>query len=588
MQVLVYSKMYQRVEFVLNGVFQRPYLNKDGRSLVKKKQDEEKNASSAAQREGQSNSNSRSKGLQYVEQSKPAYTPGYQRVQNNGEQVDWRQMRTQIQSQVQTRPPQNAQLTSANQTDAIGATKTLSGRSTVINIAQILKDFKNTAAAIGTPDDLKEEVNGYLTLIEAQVKKDNPNTKLVKSNLKNASSILDNYISKTLNKDSKVVENWVDALFLQQIDFSYNEGDINPQFLVKFPDGSTQQEAKTENKTVVNETVQEPVQQEIETDAKVVSLIPQDKELKSLFIQAKKASYANEPEKAIETFQKALQRADEVGDTETKSKIFYEVGRIYDDHDYYAQALKSYNQSVQNTTDNNVKTKAHYSMAQIYDDVNQIEPALDHYFNSISYAGQEDNFVAQSTSLTKMGNIFTDMYEDEAMDYYSVADDLASQTDNSKVKGFVSSSMGGAYEKFGEPQEALKSYSKAVQHYADAESPLKVAQNYSKAADIMVEYSNVPKAKGLLTKAQNYARQTDDVNLMNEIREKIYKQGKPANVTTTSSKIRGLNEKGFIRQSGHRGQKARNMESVSKEAYYKWELHEFRKRWNLTSVLRVI
>lgn len=37
----------------------------------------------------------------------------------------------------------------------------------------------------------------------------------------------------------------------------------------------------------------------------------------------------------------------------------------------------------------------------------------------------------------------------------------------------------------------------------------------------MVEYSNVPKAKGLLTKAQNYARQTDDVNLMNEIREKL-------------------------------------------------------------------
>ena len=37
----------------------------------------------------------------------------------------------------------------------------------------------------------------------------------------------------------------------------------------------------------------------------------------------------------------------------------------------------------------------------------------------------------------------------------------------------------------------------------------------------MVEHSNVSKAKGLLTKAQNYARQTDDVNLMNEIREKL-------------------------------------------------------------------
>lgn len=260
----------------------------------------------------------------------------------------------------------------------------------------------------------------------------------------------------------------MDALFLQQIDFKYNENEINPQFLVKFPEGSTQQEEKADNKTAVQETVTEPVQKEIETNAKVVSLIPQDKELKSLFIQSKKLAYANKPEKAIETFQKALQRADEVGDTETKSKIYYEVGRIYDDHDYYAHALTSYNQSLQNTTDNNVKTKAHYSMAQIYDDVNQIEPALDHYFNSISYAGEAENLAAQSTSLTKMGNIFTDMYEDEAMDYYSVAEDLALQTDNARIKGFVSSSRGNSYEKFGEPQQALKFYSKAVKHYADA------------------------------------------------------------------------------------------------------------------------
>ena len=505
---------------MLNGIFQRPYLNKDGRSLVKRKQDEEQNASSTAQREQQTDENSKSKGLQYVEQKKPSYTPAYQQLNNNGEQVDWRQMRSQIQNQVQARNIRTA-AQQTDQTQDITPTKTLSGRSTVINIAQILKDFNNTAIAIGTPDDLKEEVNGYLSLIESQVKKDNPNTKLIKSNLKNASTILDDYISKTLNKESKVVENWVDALFLQQIDFKYNENDINPQFLVKFPEGSTNRQEKAENKTTVQDTVTEPVQQEIETDAKVVSLIPQDKELKSLFIQSKKLAYANEPEKAIQTFQKAMARADEVGDTETKSKIFYEVGRIYDDHDFYAQALKSYNNSIQTTKDNNVKTKAHYSMAQIYDDVNQIKPALDHYFNSVSYAGEAENLAAQSTSLTKMGNIFTDMYDDGAIDYYSVADDLVSQIDNSKIKGFVSSSMGDAYEKFGDSQKALKSYSKAVQHYADAESPLKVAQNYTKAADIMVEFSNISKAKGLLAKAQKYARETDDINLMNEISDKL-------------------------------------------------------------------
>lgn len=83
---------------MLNGIFQRPYLNKDARSLVKNKQDEEKNASSA-QREEQSNQNSKSRGLQYFEKKTPAYTSVYQQQNNNGEQVDWRQMRSQIQAQ---------------------------------------------------------------------------------------------------------------------------------------------------------------------------------------------------------------------------------------------------------------------------------------------------------------------------------------------------------------------------------------------------------------------------------------------------------------------------------------------------------
>ena len=74
---------------------------------------------------------------------------------------------------------------------------------------------------------------------------------------------------------------------------------------------------------------------------------------------------------------------------------------------------------------------------------------------------------------------------------------------------------------------------------------------------------------------------------MNEIREKIGTQGKPANVSTTGSQIRGLIEKGSSANQDTE-QMARYMASVSKEAYYKWELHEFRKRWNLTSVLRVI
>ncbi len=454
----------------LNSVYQRPYFVQDRRNQVKKKEDQERSTSNA-QREEQTNQNSRSKGLQYVDRNTAAYQP---------QQLTTEQLSVPYPNEVAT---------------------ALAQRNPNINIAQILKDFKNTAIAIGTPEDLKEEVSGYLALIEKQVTKETPNSKLIKSNLKNAASILDNYISKTLDKDSKVVENWVDALFLQQIDFKYNENDINPEFLVKFPED-------TQNRSQQAEEVQQE---------QINPFIPQDSELKKLFIKAKKMTYANKPKEAIEAFQTALNRANELDDKETQSKIFLEVGKIYDDHDYLAQALKSYNQSVQRTQDCNVKTRAHYSMAEIYNDVNQIEPAIDHYFSTISFAGEAENLTVQSTSLAKIGNIYSDMYEKTAFDYFEVADTIADETDNAKVKGYVSSSLGDAYDKFGDSPEALKAYSKAVKNYIDSDSPQKVAQNYLNAAEIMLEYKNEEKAKNLLEKAQKYARKTNDINLMTEI-----------------------------------------------------------------------
>lgn len=504
----------------LNNVYQRPYVVRDGRNLVKKKQEEEKSAN--AQREEQASQNGKSKGLQYVENNTATPAPAYQRMQstfpaNVYTNQPQRTTYSNIAANAYTSTAAGTATSNIETEQVPNASMAALNRSSNINIAQILKDFNNTAIAIGTPEDIKNKVDKYVSLIQDEVSSGGtPDTKLIKSNLKNASSILDNYISKTLNKDSKVVENWVDALFLQQIDFSYNEKDINPQFLVKFPEGSTEAAEKTESKSAVVNTGDE-------NTAVTNSIVPQDKELKSLFIQSKKLAYANEPKKAIETFQKALERANEVGDTETQSKIFFEIGKIYDNHEYYAQALKSYNMSAKSTSDNNVKTKAHYSMAQIYDDVNQITPALDHYFASVSFAGESENLVAQSTSLTKVGNIYTDMYEREAFDYFDIAEGLAEQTDNSRIKGYVASSTGKAYDRFGEPQEALKSYSDAVKNYADAEAPQKVAQNYMSAAEIMLDYNSPNKARGLFEKAQAYARKTDDVNLMNEISEKLSK-----------------------------------------------------------------
>ena len=502
----------------LNNIYQRPYVKQDNRNPVKRREEDEKSTAANTQKEQESNSNAKSKGLQYVEQKTPSYTPAYEQKFNIPNQNGYSNVNVNTsipQHNVNTTAPVNAAV--QNKIDS------------QINIAQILKDFRNTALAIGTPDELYEEVNDYIGLIEKQVKRNDPDTKLIKSNLKNAASILDRHISETLNKNSKVVENWVDTLFLQKINYNYDEEDINERFLVKFPDGSTSQTKRQEE---LKETSQvEELPKAVEENPNVIPIsiasqtasakIPQDKQLKSLFIQAKKYAYANDPENAIKSFEKALNRAMELDDTETSGKIYYEVGKVYDDHDYLAQALKSYNQTAKLSKDENVKTKAHYSMAQIYDDVNQITPALDHYVTTVSYAGEAENLPAQSASLTKIGNIYTDMYDKEAFDFYDVASGLAAETENYNLRGFVAANTGKAYTKFEEPEKALKSYSQAVKNYTNAESPVKAAQNYLSAADIMVEFNNLNKAYNLLTKAQKYARQTDNINLMNEINTKL-------------------------------------------------------------------
>lgn len=390
-------------------------------------------------------------------------------------------------------------------------------KNATVNIAQIIKDFKNTAKAIGSPSDLMDEVNIYLALIEKQVVKETPDAKLIRSNLKNAASLLDNYISETLQRPSKVVENWLDALFLQRINFKFNEEEVNPQFLVKFPGQKNEEDSDNNSQ----EDEEESEEQENNKKSDKSSPVPKDEKLKSLFLKAKKFAYANDSKKAMGLFKNALERAIEVSDKETESKILFEIGKIYDKNDYLAQALTSYNKSLIASTDVNVKTQAHYSMAQIYDDVNQFDSAINHYMSSISFAGSTDNLAAQSTSLVKIGNILSDEYKKEAFDFLLEAEKLIKQTKNSKIKGFTSGNIANAYNKFNEPQKALKYYSNAIKEYDDANVPDKVAVNYKRAAELMQDFDNSNKAKALYRKALVKAKQTDDSGLIKEIHQAL-------------------------------------------------------------------
>ena len=415
-------------------------------------------------------------------------------------------------------------------------------RSNKVNIAQIIKDFRNTIKAIATPADIEEQVNHYLQIVEQQVREPHPQVNLIQSNLKIAASMLDKYISETLNKDSKVVQNWLDALFLQRINYSYDEAEVNPNFLVKFPENreekkpapqqQTEQAPAPEPEPVVQEAHEEIIEIEPEelnleeefiqakqTISKKpnITIIPQDTKLKSLFVEAKKQAFSNNPQRAMQMFKEAFARASELNDNETQSRICLEIGKIYDDNDHFVQALNSYNKSLQYTTDVNVKSRAHFSMAQIYDDVNEVGPALNHYMSSISYAGKSDDLIGQSDSLTRMANIFTDKYDENAFDYYDVARKLIEQTTDNSMKGYVLSNTADACVQFKKKDKALKYYAEAVKNYELSNSPEEIAQNYKAAAELMISFNSPNKAKSLLKKALVNAVKTKNEDLIAEV-----------------------------------------------------------------------
>ena len=426
-------------------------------------------------------------------------------------------------------------------------------RSNKINIAQILKDFRNTMKAIATPEDLEQEVNRYLQSVEQHVKTTQPQVNLIQSNLKIAASMLDKYISETLNKDSKVVQNWLDALFLQRINYSYDEEDVNPNFLVQFPSDeerqekqpqlqpqqqqslntsvpdtqvsnpAVQQENHDEQTIEIEDYVPESLEEEFSKAQQIISkkpnitIIPQDTRLKSLFMEAKKHAFSNNPQKAMVVFKEAFNRAEELRDTETQSRICLEIGKIYDDNDFVVEALNSYNKSLQYTTDTNVKSRVHFSIAQIYDDVNQIPAALNHYMTSISYAGNSDDLIGQSDSLTRVANIFADKYDENAFEYYDVARKLVEQTADNTMKGYVLSNTADACVHFRKNDKALKYYAEAVKNYEKSDAVEEIAENYKSAAELMIQFNSPNKAKSLLKKAMVNAVKTKNEDLISEI-----------------------------------------------------------------------
>ena len=176
-----------------------------------------------------------------------------------------------------------------------------------------------------------------------------------------------------------------------------------------------------------------------------------------------------------------------------------------------APALKNYYKATIKTKDYNIKTKAHYKMARIYDDCVKTEPAIEHYFVALSYAGETESLSTQSASLSNIAGMFAQRYQKkEVREFSKLSENIANETKSSKIIGSVLAKNGENYAAMGESEVALSYYKRSTKHFRKTEEPSKLARNFEKAAELMLELGNAAKAKKLYRHAYEQYAQLDD------------------------------------------------------------------------------
>ena len=436
-----------------------------------------------------------------------------------------------------------------------------------INISQVVNDFKNTIVAINAPQEISDEVNLYLKLVERESLKEIPSKEIILSNLRNASRISDAYIAKSLNKPSNVVEGWIDALFLQKINLKADPSEINPDFLLEFPqkaqkrideanskeaiqnqDIIPQEDEQTDDSvkflsvsspkedvivkeninneetpvviknSLSNEIIEQESNLELSEDEPKVTVhvskslyTPNneiDKNARRLFIEAKNQPDNNKGDtNAVNLLNEALgllENQENVNDN-IKAAIHFERGKIFDSYDYVDYALRDYWEATK-SDDLNLKAQAFYKTARIYDEFSEFSPALDNYLSTVAYSGEAGNYSAQTLALNDIASLYAGQFDLKNSSQYSyLALETAQNSENNELIARTYSSSAQNFQYLGENEKALNNYKNALQIFSRSdESYEDIAHNYEQASIVMRKLGNNAKADKLLLKANLY------------------------------------------------------------------------------------
>ena len=385
-----------------------------------------------------------------------------------------------------------------------------------INISQILTDFKNTILAINAPEDVQQDVNDYLHLVEKESKKENPSRDIILSNLRNASKISDEYIARTLGKQSNVVEGWITTIFKQNINLKANPDEINPDFLLKFPQQaqnkiqplnvSNNQQITKEKQNETNTSIQNVNQNTEQSNKKITntsdniiisnSIKPQEniEVINSLELSQEIDNEQNQEnffknDTNLNNKQNEKTPFSPLNDFDKQArKLFAQAKKLSKTNAGNADALNLLNNALgilsdsektEKESNDNIKAAIHLERGKIFDNYDYVDYALRDYFEATK--ASDLNLKAQA--FYKTGNLYDEFREfSPALDNYLSSVAYSGEADNLNAQSYVLSKIASLYAKQYDEKNTANYTELAIDTAIDSENDETIAKAYSQGA----------------------------------------------------------------------------------------------------------
>ena len=199
--------------------------------------------------------------------------------------------------------------------------------------------------------------------------------------LKNAASVLDEYITNTLKKPSNVVNNWIDALLLQKVSYKSDSPVCHSSVSTNVSSNNISKENVTLNsfQGLTNNAIPgtseqtDDVKQHDDVVQNSTNSIQNSKlnaKLEELYKKAAKIADSGNLDKAL-YIRKTYPCFSETNNTNIQTRLYMDKAYIHDVNGDFANALENYNNAANlafQTGNQQIQAKAHYNMGSIYDD----------------------------------------------------------------------------------------------------------------------------------------------------------------------------------------------------------------------------